>query len=235
MRFSLRHEQAKVHRADIKSYKGKCFLGIDAGSTTTKLVLIGEEGQLLFYTYENNQGNPVKTAISAMSRLRKALPEEATVSYSCSTGYGEQLLKSAFSLDEGEVETVAHATAAGFFDPKTDCVLDIGGQDMKCIKLKNGVVDSIMLNEACSSGCGSFIENFATSLGLSAARICREGGVGQGSGGSGYPLYGFHEFQCEAGAEGGSVGIGYFSRTCLFGGKKCPIQGNQADRCQGTG
>ena len=172
--FSLRHEQAKVHRADIKSYKGKCFLGIDAGSTTTKLVLIGEEGQLLFYTYENNQGNPVKTAISAMSRLRKALPEEATVSYSCSTGYGEQLLKSAFSLDEGEVETVAHATAAGFFDPKTDCVLDIGGQDMKCIKLKNGVVDSIMLNEACSSGCGSFIENFATSLGLSAAEFAEK-------------------------------------------------------------
>ena len=162
--FSLRHEQAKVHRADIKSYKGKCFLGIDAGSTTTKLVLIGEEGQLLFYTYENNQGNPVKTAISAMGRLRKALPEEATVSYSCSTGYGEQLLKSAFSLDEGEVETVAHATAAGFFDPKTDCVLDIGGQDMKCIKIKNQTVDSVQLNEACSSGCGSFIETFAKSL-----------------------------------------------------------------------
>ena len=109
-----------------------------------------------------------------MDELERALPSTATIAGACSTGYGEQLLKSAFSLDHGEVETVAHAKAALFFDPETDCVLDIGGQDMKCIRLKNGTVDSIMLNEACSSGCGSFIENFAVSLGLSAEQFANE-------------------------------------------------------------
>ncbi len=166
--FLRRHERAKVKKAPLADYRGNCFLGIDAGSTTTKIAVIGEAGELLFSFYENNRGNPVKTAMAAMAKLKEALPEGAVIARSCSTGYGEQLLKSAFSLDEGEVETVAHATAAKFFDPETDCVLDIGGQDMKCIRLKDGVVDSIMLNEACSSGCGSFIENFAASLGLSA-------------------------------------------------------------------
>ena len=166
--FLQRHAQARVNKAPLAEYSGNCFLGIDAGSTTTKMVLIGEQGELLFSTYENNQGDPIKTAIAAMAALEQALPPAAHIVYSCSTGYGEQLLKSAFSLDEGEVETIAHATAARFFDPATDCVLDIGGQDMKCIRLKDGVVDSIMLNEACSSGCGSFIENFAASLGLTA-------------------------------------------------------------------
>ena len=172
--FLDRHAKARVVRGDLATYKGRCYLGIDAGSTTTKLVLIGEAGELLHTFYANNQGNPVKTAIRAMEELEKVLPEGAKISGACSTGYGEQLLKSAFSLDHGEVETVAHAKAAMFFDPETDCVLDIGGQDMKCIRLKHGTVDSIMLNEACSSGCGSFIENFAESLGLSAEQFARE-------------------------------------------------------------
>ncbi len=166
--FTLRHGQAVVKKQYLKSYRGNCFLGIDAGSTTTKLTLIGEEGQLLWSFYANNQGNPIETAKCAMKELFEGLPHEAKIVRSCSTGYGETLLKSAFCLDEGEVETIAHCTAAAFFDPEVDCVLDIGGQDMKCIRLKNGTVDSILLNEACSSGCGSFIENFANSLDYSA-------------------------------------------------------------------
>ena len=166
--FLARHSSAVTKKADIETYTGDCFLGIDAGSTTTKMALIGKDGELLFSYYTNNQGNPIEAAKDAIRELKNNLPESAKIVRSCSTGYGEELLKSAFSLDDGEVETIAHCTAASFFDKDVDCVLDIGGQDMKCIRLKNGAVDSIMLNEACSSGCGSFIENFANSLGYSA-------------------------------------------------------------------
>ena len=172
--FAERHDRAVLPKEDISAYRGGCFLGIDAGSTTTKLVLVGNEGQLLFSFYANNQGDPIKTAIGAIKQLKEKLPDGAQIVRSCSTGYGEALLKAAFSLDEGEVETIAHCTAASFFDKDVDCVLDIGGQDMKCIKLKNGMVDSILLNEACSSGCGSFIENFANSLGYSAQDFAAE-------------------------------------------------------------
>ena len=166
--FCARHGKAVVRKAELTSYTGDCFLGIDAGSTTTKLALIGSEGELLFSFYASNQGNPIKTAITAVEGLRSVMPKTARIVRSCSTGYGESLLKSAFALDEGEVETIAHCTAAAFFDSAVDCVLDIGGQDMKCIKLKSGSVDTVLLNEACSSGCGSFIENFAGSLGYTA-------------------------------------------------------------------
>ena len=172
--FCARHGKAVVRRQSLVEYSGDCFLGIDAGSTTTKVALIGEEGQLLFSYYANNQGNPIKTAMEAMAKLKEEMPATARIARSCSTGYGEALLKSAFSLEEGEVETVAHCTAAAFFDPEVDCVLDIGGQDMKCIKLRNGTVDTVLLNEACSSGCGSFIENFANSLGFSASGFAKE-------------------------------------------------------------
>ena len=172
--FCARHGKAVVKRQTLRNYWGNCFLGIDAGSTTTKVALIGTEGQLLFSYYANNQGNPIKTAMEAMARLKEELPPGVRIVRSCSTGYGEALLKSAFSLEEGEVETVAHCTAAAFFDPEVDCVLDIGGQDMKCIKLRNGTVDTVLLNEACSSGCGSFIENFANSLGFTAAGFAKE-------------------------------------------------------------
>ena len=172
--FCDRHNKAVVTKADISAYTGNCFFGIDAGSTTTKLVLIGENGELLWKFYANNQGNPILTAQFAIGELKKALPKSAKIVRSCSTGYGEALLKSAFNLDEGVVETIAHCIAASFFDPNVDCVLDIGGQDMKYIRLKNGTVDNIMLNEACSSGCGSFIENFATSLGYTAEGFAKE-------------------------------------------------------------
>ena len=172
--FRARHDKAIVKKGDIRTYTGDCFLGIDAGSTTTKLALIGTQGELLFSFYANNQGNPVQTAKDAVAQLKAVLPDSARIARSCSTGYGEALLKSAFALDEGEVETIAHTTAAEFFDPEVDCVLDIGGQDMKCIKLRNGSVDTVLLNEACSSGCGSFIENFANSLGYTAEGFARE-------------------------------------------------------------
>ncbi len=172
--YLVRHRKATVPKGEIASYKGDCFLGIDAGSTTTKLALIGEDGELLFSYYVNNNGNPIEAAQKAVAEIEKILPDSAHIARACSTGYGEALLKAAFRLDDGEVETVAHSTAAAFFDPQVDCVLDIGGQDMKCIRLKEGAIDTVILNEACSSGCGSFIENFAVSLGLTVQEFADE-------------------------------------------------------------
>ena len=165
--FIERHSYATVEKEDIKNYSGECFLGIDAGSTTTKLAIISKEGKLLFSFYDNNNGSTIETAKRAISKIKEVLPSTASIVQSCSTGYGEQLLKSAFMLDYGEVETIAHYYGATFFNSNVDCILDIGGQDMKYIKIKDGYVDNVLLNEACSSGCGSFIETFAKSLGYS--------------------------------------------------------------------
>ena len=162
--FVERQNQYNVATDDLETYEGNCFLGIDAGSTTTKVALVGEDGSLLYSFYSNNNGSPLKTTIKAMKEIYTLMPPTAKIVYSCSTGYGEALIKAALMLDEGEVETVSHYYAAAFFDPEVDCILDIGGQDMKCIKIKNQTVDSVQLNEACSSGCGSFIETFAKSL-----------------------------------------------------------------------
>jgi predicted CoA-substrate-specific enzyme activase len=162
--FRQRHSIHNVKKANLKDYVGNCFLGVDAGSTTTKVALVGEDGSLLYSFYSNNNGSPLKTAIHSIKEIYDLLPEGATIVRSCSTGYGEALIKAALVLDEGEVETVAHYHAAAFFEPEVDCILDIGGQDMKCIKIKNNTVDNVLLNEACSSGCGSFIETFAKSL-----------------------------------------------------------------------
>ncbi len=165
--FKQRHSLHHIDTADLASYKGNCYLGIDAGSTTTKVALVSEEGKLLYSFYSSNDGSPLKTAIRSIKEIYEKLPAEAKIVRSCSTGYGEALMKAAFLLDDGEVETVAHYYAAAFFNPEVDCILDIGGQDMKCIKIKNQTVDSVQLNEACSSGCGSFIETFAKSLNYS--------------------------------------------------------------------
>ena len=165
--FKVRHSRHHIATADLATYKGNCYLGIDAGSTTTKIALVSEDGSLLYSFYSSNDGSPLKTAIRSIKEIYSLLPEGAKIVRSCSTGYGEALLKAAFLLDDGEVETVAHYYAAAFFNPDVDCILDIGGQDMKCIKIKNQTVDSVQLNEACSSGCGSFIETFAKSLNYS--------------------------------------------------------------------
>ena len=165
--FCERQSTYKVAKGKLAQYKGNCYLGIDAGSTTTKTALVAEDGTLLYSFYSNNNGAMLQTAIRSIQEIYSLLPEDAHIVYSCSTGYGEALVKAALLLDEGEVETVSHYYAAAFFDPEVDCILDIGGQDMKCIKIKNQTVDSVLLNEACSSGCGSFIETFAKSLNYS--------------------------------------------------------------------
>lgn len=166
-KFHKRHGKHHVLTEDLSTYQGNCYLGIDAGSTTTKVALVGDDGSLLYSFYSSNNGNPLATATLALKEIHQLLPMGAKIVHSCSTGYGEALLKAAFLLDVGEVETVAHYYAAAFFNPQVDCILDIGGQDMKCIKIKNQTVDSVQLNEACSSGCGSFIETFANSLNYS--------------------------------------------------------------------
>ena len=172
--FLGRHGNNHVTTGDIASYRGDCYLGIDAGSTTTKVALVGEDGSLLYSFYSNNNGSPLATCIRSIKEIYRLLPADAHIVHSCSTGYGEALIKAALMLDEGEVETVSHYYAAAFFDPEVDCILDIGGQDMKCIKIKNQTVDSVQLNEACSSGCGSFIETFAKSLNFSVQDFAKE-------------------------------------------------------------
>ncbi len=162
--FLERHSRHRVETAELSDCHGNCYLGIDAGSTTTKVALVDEDGKLLYSFYSNNNGSPLATAIRSMKEIHEKMPKDAHIACSCSTGYGEALIKAALQLDEGEVETVSHYYAAAFFNPQVDCILDIGGQDMKCIKIKNRTVDSVQLNEACSSGCGSFIETFAKSL-----------------------------------------------------------------------
>ena len=165
--FEERHALATVKKAPLESYSGNAYLGIDAGSTTTKCALISEDGDLLYSFYSNNNGSPLLTAIESIKDIYDKKPDSVHIAGACSTGYGEALIQSALKLDEGEVETVAHYYAAAHFRPDVDCILDIGGQDMKCIRIKNHTVDSVMLNEACSSGCGSFLETFAKSLNMS--------------------------------------------------------------------
>ncbi len=172
--FTDRHERHCVKSESLDGYEGNLFLGIDAGSTTTKIALIDEEGTLRYKFYSGNDGSPLATAIRAMKDIKEKLNPNAHIVYSCSTGYGEALLKAAFMLDEGEVETISHYYAAAFFEPDVDCIIDIGGQDMKCIKIKDATVDSVQLNEACSSGCGSFIETFAKSLNYSVEDFASE-------------------------------------------------------------
>ncbi len=172
-KFQKRHNVNKLKRRDLKTYEGECFLGLDAGSTTTKAVLIDREGALLYSFYGSNNGSPVASAINILKEIYSLMPKGAKIVNSAVTGYGEALLKAALGFDIGEIETIAHYKAAEAFLPGVDFILDIGGQDMKCLKIKNGVIDSIMLNEACSSGCGSFIETFAYSLNMDVTEFAK--------------------------------------------------------------
>ena len=164
--FRDRHSGHNVKRRELGGYAGKCYLGIDAGSTTTKLALIGEDDSLLYSYYGSNKGSPFQSTVNALRDLYNKLPQSAEIVYSTVTGYGEALLKAALSVDIGEIETIAHYKAAEHFLPGVEFILDIGGQDMKAMRLKDGIIDNIMLNEACSSGCGSFLETFARSMNL---------------------------------------------------------------------
>ncbi|NLK38589.1 MAG: 2-hydroxyglutaryl-CoA dehydratase, partial [Epulopiscium sp.] len=171
--FQKRHNKDKVKRIDLSTYKGDAFLGIDAGSTTTKVALVADDGSLLYSFYAGNEGNPLQVVRKSLNELYDKMPESVTIRNSCVTGYGEGLIKEALMVDLGYIETVAHYRAAKFFQPDVDFILDIGGQDMKCIRIKNDVIDSVQLNEACSSGCGSFIETFAKSLNYSVADFAK--------------------------------------------------------------
>lgn len=162
--FRMRHGQAQASEKSLSDHDGVAFLGIDAGSTTTKVALIDDSGNLMYSFYGNNQGQPLETTMTVLKDLYKQLPENVFIGKAAVTGYGEQLIKNALKVDIGEVETMAHYKAANHFQPGVDFILDIGGQDMKAMTIKDGALSSIQLNEACSSGCGSFIETFAKSL-----------------------------------------------------------------------
>ncbi|MCL2388380.1 MAG: 2-hydroxyacyl-CoA dehydratase, partial [Defluviitaleaceae bacterium] len=172
--FQQRHNKHVVPKGLLADYSGDCFFGLDAGSTTTKAVLIGTDGQVLHTFYESNEGSPLQVARKALTEIYEKLPPTAKIKYSCVTGYGEGLMKTALGADMGEIETVAHYRAAAFFDPHVDFILDIGGQDMKCLRIRNGIIDSVLLNEACSAGCGSFLETFARSLDLPIEKFAEE-------------------------------------------------------------
>ena len=173
--FTARHNASRPPEADIKTYTGPAYLGIDAGSTTTKLALIAPDGGLLYTYYHSNQGNPVAIVLEQLREIYKQCGNRIEIKGAAVTGYGEDLIKNAFNCDLGLVETMAHYKAAAHFEPDVDFIIDIGGQDMKCFKIRNGAVDSIMLNEACSSGCGSFIETFAKALGYNIADFAKLG------------------------------------------------------------
>ena len=173
--FLARHTRADVKRTDSASYTGKAYLGIDCGSTTTKLTLTDENDRLLYSYYDSNKGNPVEIVREQLTKIYELCGSRIQIASSAVTGYGEELIKHAFGVDIGIVETLAHLKAAKFFNPKVDFILDIGGQDIKCFKVRNGAIDSIMLNEACSSGCGSFIETFAKSMGYDVAEFSKLG------------------------------------------------------------
>ncbi len=163
--FHERHAKADVARREIETYAGKAYLGIDCGSTTTKMVLLSEEKEILYSYYSSNRGNPVEIVKEQLQTIYWLCGDRIQIAGSAVTGYGEELIKNAFGVDIGVVETIAHYTAAKYFLPEVDFIMDIGGQDIKCFRIRNGAIDSIMLNEACSSGCGSFIETFARSMG----------------------------------------------------------------------
>ena len=173
--FLTRHNAMHPPEVDIHTYTGAAWLGIDAGSTTTKIALITADGGLLYTYYHSNLGNPVAIVLEQLREIYKLCGSRITIKGAAVTGYGEDLIKNAFSCDAGLVETVAHYSAARHFNPDVDFIIDIGGQDMKCFKIRNGAVDSIMLNEACSSGCGSFIETFAKALGYTIADFAKLG------------------------------------------------------------
>ncbi len=173
--FKARHRAADLSKANINTYSGNCYIGIDSGSTTTKLVAVTENNELLWSCYQENNGQPLDITVTRLKEFFSQCGGRVRVSGCAVTGYGEDLIKSAIRADLGIVETVAHFKAALFFDPKVDFIIDIGGQDIKCFKIRNGAIDGIMLNEACSSGCGSFIQTFAKAMGMEIAEFAKKG------------------------------------------------------------
>lgn len=165
--FKKRHDSSVVPKSDLKTYKGNIFLGIDVGSTTTKAVVLGQNGELLYSSYNNNEGSPLNKTLEILKELYILINKDTRIAKATVTGYGEGLIKAALGIDIGEIETICHFRGAKEFMPNVEFILDIGGQDMKALMIKDGVINNILLNEACSSGCGSFIEGFSKSLGIS--------------------------------------------------------------------
>ena len=165
--FKRRHDKEVVPRGNLGDYRGRVFIGLDAGSTTMKAAVVGEHGELLYTWYGNNNGDVLGTARKIMDDIYRSLPEGVTIGHVTTTGYGEGILIEALRADSGEIETVAHLRGAQAFVPDVEFILDIGGQDMKCLQVGEGIIEHISLNEACSSGCGSFIASFADSMGMS--------------------------------------------------------------------
>ena len=173
-RFRARHDKAKIRRKRLEKAQGRTYLGIDAGSTTTKATLMDDNKNLLYSFYRNNEGDPAEAVKAMLKELYSKLPDTAYIANTCVTGYGEGLIKAAFKADMGEIETMAHYKAASEFRPGVDFILDIGGQDMKCMKIRDGAIYNIMLNEACSAGCGSFLETYAKSVNLDTKAFAQE-------------------------------------------------------------
>lgn len=165
--FKKRHDSSVVPKSNLKTYKGNIFLGIDVGSTTTKAVVLGQNGELLYSSYNNNEGSPLNKTLEILKELYILINKDTRIAKAAVTGYGEGLIKAALGIDIGEIETICHFRGAKEFMPNVEFILDIGGQDMKALMIKDGVINNILLNEACSSGCGSFIEGFSKSLGIS--------------------------------------------------------------------
>ncbi len=213
--FCRRHEKADVAYGTLEGYGGKAFVGIDAGSTTVKAVVIGEGKEILDSTYLSNSGNPVPIVRQYLSSVYERCPG-IQIAGSCVTGYGEDIIKNAFSVDHGLVETMAHLKAAQEFMPDVEFIIDIGGQDMKCFKIHNSAIDNIYLNEACSSGCGSFLQTFAGALGFSAEEFSRMGLFG-------VKMYRIYEFLGEAGAKGRGKHGRHLRRPVHQRGEKCHL------------
>ena len=173
--FIRRHAQNRVKTEYAGGYRGDAYIGIDCGSTTTKLTVISKDCEILYTYYSSNKGNTVSIVREQLQTIYREFGDKLHIRGCAVTGYGEELIKRAFRIDFGLVETMAHYTAAKYFDKDVDFILDIGGQDIKCFKIRNSSIDSIMLNEACSSGCGSFIETFAKSMGYTVEEFARQG------------------------------------------------------------
>ena len=173
--FKQRHDNDVVAKGSLATYTGPLYIGIDAGSTTTKLVAIGKNHEILYSSYGSNNGSPLKTVLEEINTLYDVIPNDCYIASVGTTGYGEHIVKAAIHADFGEVETFAHLRAAREFCPDVSCVLDIGGQDMKCFYVNKGNIGQIILNEACSAGCGSFIQNFAQGLNMQVSEFANKG------------------------------------------------------------
>ena len=173
--FLARHKDVDVKTGDLTKYKGNAYLGIDEGSTTTKVVLLSEDNRILYSHYEPNNGLPIDKIVAQLRYIYDHASPDLHIVSSAVTGYGEDLIRASLGVEHGIVETIAHFKAASFFEPNVDFILDIGGQDIKCFHIQNGAIDSIMLNEACSSGCGSFLSTFAQALGYDMADFAKLG------------------------------------------------------------